>query len=149
MFMLMEVKVTGATALVRGNEMLLAYMERIGKAADAAMERGDYHETAFGAQAMQCLHSELRKSAVNVSQCPEDGDSLMSGNYRELCSKMAEMAKAANHVHGSSYYMYQLQGVETALECLGIPHHVHFDPALCKRTSVSVGEIMMNVDGSE
>lgn len=146
--MLMKVELTGATELVRGNEMLLAYMERIAKASDAAMERGDYHETAFGAHAMQCLHSELRKSVVNVPQCVGD-DCLTDDNCRKLCARMVQLAQEANITRGASYAMYQLQGAEIALECLGIPYNVDFDSVLCKRTSVTVGGVTMGVDSSE
>lgn len=147
--MLMKVELTGATALVRGSEMLLAYMERIGKAADAAMERGDYHETAFGAQAMQCLHSELRKSVVNVPQCAGDGFSLTDDNCRKLCARMVELAQYVNNVNAESCNRHCLRGMGTALECLGIPHDVRFDMFSGKYTSVNVGGVTMNVDNSE
>lgn len=136
-----------ATPLERGNEMILAHMERVMKSLDMAIAGGDFRECAYSAQAMQCLHSELRKSAT-IPQA-QTAYTLTDENCQKLCARMVEMAREANRTREASYSMYQLQGAEIALRCLGIPCNVDFAPDICKRISVTVGGITMDVDSSE
>lgn len=142
-----DIGLSAAATLARGNEMILAHMERVMKSLDMAIAGGDFRECAYSAQAMQCLHSELRKSAL-IPQA-QTAYTLTDENCQKLCARMVKMAQGVDRARGASYSREQLQGAEIALECLGIPYNVEFDPETCTHPSVTVGGITMDVDSSE